>query len=669
MAQSNSNINPKMKLHMKKQIKIWGMMLAAAFTFTNCIKEEVQAPEVSEGNLFEIVASTVDTKTVNDGFSTNWVAGDQINLFHAVTESENYVSDGSFSISETGLASSIFTGTINGEFDPEEEYDWYAFYPYSSYIKTPANTSAGYMTVGSSASGSQTQTGNNSMAHIAGPNYPIAGFVCTVPANDKPVITMAHLSSLLEINVTNTTEEPLTVTDVLVKAPENLVGTYYINFAGAITPDSFKSSGDSYVSKSARLSITSGEAIASGQSAKFYLAVKPFVATSGKSISLLVNGYEKTVTLDSDVAFEAGKIKTLNFNYNNTAKAEANKLPWYEDFSSNDLSAYVVTHGGTNTKIYESDNLAGGTAPELLISKSNGTFTAKFATEGYSGDLTLLFKSNYPERISVSSSTSGVTVTKVSNTEYTIQVGDAVVEFDLIFKNTNSSNTRIDDIMLKKGVLLSQSLTFANASYSLELGTDEANAFTGQTVQGAQTTVVYSSSDESVAIVDAQTGAVTLMNVEGTAKIVATAAGNDEYKETTAEYLISVSLPRTGDAKQYSFEITKADFSTASYADNNKEHTSTATASDGSTLQVKWTSYQVMQQNSTMQWQKSKGYIYNTTDLGTIDSVEITTEGGTFTKYIGSSIQPTSNSNGGYFHIKVGSSTGKVTKIVVKFTK
>ena len=70
MAQSNSNINPKMKLHMKKQIKIWGMMLVAAFTLTNCIKEEVQAPEMSEGTPFEIVASTVDTKTENDGFST-----------------------------------------------------------------------------------------------------------------------------------------------------------------------------------------------------------------------------------------------------------------------------------------------------------------------------------------------------------------------------------------------------------------------------------------------------------------------------------------------------------------------------------------------------------------------------------------------------------------------
>ena len=67
----NSNINPlKMKMNMKK-ILSWGMMLAAAFTLTNCAKEidtPVQEPE-SFGYPFEIIASTVDTKTVNDGMS------------------------------------------------------------------------------------------------------------------------------------------------------------------------------------------------------------------------------------------------------------------------------------------------------------------------------------------------------------------------------------------------------------------------------------------------------------------------------------------------------------------------------------------------------------------------------------------------------------------------
>ena len=80
---------------MKRQIISWGMMLAAAFTLTNCAKEidaPVQEPE-SVGYPFEIVASTVDTKTMNDGMSTKWVANDQINVFHAVSGGTTYTND------------------------------------------------------------------------------------------------------------------------------------------------------------------------------------------------------------------------------------------------------------------------------------------------------------------------------------------------------------------------------------------------------------------------------------------------------------------------------------------------------------------------------------------------------------------------------------------------
>ena len=85
-----------------KKIISWGVMLAAAFTLTNCAKEidaPVQEPE-SNGYPFEIIASTVDTKTVNDGMSTKWAEDDQINVFHALGESTEYVNDGAFTISD-----------------------------------------------------------------------------------------------------------------------------------------------------------------------------------------------------------------------------------------------------------------------------------------------------------------------------------------------------------------------------------------------------------------------------------------------------------------------------------------------------------------------------------------------------------------------------------------
>lgn len=56
--------------------------------------------------------------------------------------------------------------------------------------------------------------------------------------------------------------------------------------------------------------------------------------------------------------------------------------------------------------------------------------------------------------------------------------------------------------------------------------------------------IEYSSNNESVAKIDANTGAVTLGNTKGTATITATYKGNDEYKGSTASYTINLVKPQ-----------------------------------------------------------------------------------------------------------------------------
>ncbi len=122
----------------------------------------------------------------------------------------------------------------------------------------------------------------------------------------------------------------------------------------------------------------------------------------------------------------------------------------------------------------------------------------------------------------------------------------------------------------------------------------------------------------------------------------------------------------------YKLTITASDFNTTSYAANNNEKTSNAvcTTDNTKTYEVKWTSNQVMKNRSNMQWQKSKGYIYNSTDLGTITNVTVTSTGGTFTTYYGTKEQPTSGTTagGGFFKTSVGSTTGTTSKVEVTFT-
>lgn len=83
--------------------------------------------------------------------------------------------------------------------------------------------------------------------------------------------------------------------------------------------------------------------------------------------------------------------------------------------------------------------------------------------------------------------------------------------------------------------------------------------------------------------------------------------------------------------------------------------------------------------SNLMQWQKSKGTLYNKTNLGKINSVTLDINSGSFTVYEGSTENPSSTSvagtngiytfieNSGYFSIKVGNATGKLKSITITF--
>ena len=156
---------------MKKQIFSLGLMLAAAFTLTNCTKEIENPAQESEslGVPFEIIANTVDTKTVNDGVHTLWATGDQINVFHALGDGTDYVNDGAFTVSD--VEAGRFTGTVAEQLDPEEEYGWYVMYPYNNKVTTPGTQTAGFTYIGYSTG--LNQKGYNSMASLKGSVCPL----------------------------------------------------------------------------------------------------------------------------------------------------------------------------------------------------------------------------------------------------------------------------------------------------------------------------------------------------------------------------------------------------------------------------------------------------------------------------------------------------------------
>ena len=289
-------------------------LIIASLAFAGCQKslQEVSPAEPSEPDMsFTIFAeapsydASAATRTANDGLHTKWVAGDAINIFHSEAGKSAYKSDGKFTVSDADAGS--FAGSLSETLSGSS--DWFALYPYSA-------DNAALKSVVTVASASQTQTGNGSKAHLAGETFPLWGKLTSVAAADAPTFTMSQLASVAKVHLTNNSSSPLTVSSVKLTATEEIAGEFTIDF----TPSAPEyTAGASNVSKEVTLTVTDGTAIAVGGSADFYIALKPFTATSGTVLKIAVNGYEKTNTLTKNITFSAGEIQPVNFNYNKPA--------------------------------------------------------------------------------------------------------------------------------------------------------------------------------------------------------------------------------------------------------------------------------------------------------------------------------------------------------------
>ncbi len=432
---------------MRKQILTLGAICAAAFTLTNCNKEiaEPHAP-VTGGTDFEIIATTADTKTANNGLNTVWATGDDLTVFHAVAGSTTYGSNDKFTYSG---ADNKFTGKLATGLDASKSYDWYAMFPYSSYITTPTNNDkGGYVYIGERSDQTQIQTGNDSKAHlIYGAsnqtglrNCPLYAVAKGVAASATPTFTMKQLASIVEVNVTNTNTAPLTVSTVSFTAPAgtNIVGTFYVNFTdngGTVYTDG------NFPGNIANLTVKNGTAIAKDGVAKFYLAIKPFAANTGDELKISVNGYEKTHKLTKNVEFKAGKIEAVNFKYDKPITTETLVAKFVADgIGSSGYSAYegvtsnekkwTVTFGqgtyvGTNktkkancklgTKYEKVGTPCGYNATKTqvaaVISESALANVSKVVVNGDTD-------TNNPEKISLVYSTDGTTYSLIETKTY-----------------------------------------------------------------------------------------------------------------------------------------------------------------------------------------------------------------------------------------------------------
>lgn len=140
------------------------------------------------------------------------------------------------------------------------------------------------------------------------------------------------------------------------------------------------------------------------------------------------------------------------------SSAYAQELIWKEDWTGAKANQkpsevngnYSQTDNGNNiTQIYAA-NLAGGTSPELLIGKSKGSWTvSNIDLKGYTGDFTLSYNSKN-SKITVTADGKAVTMSSAGTKSYsgTFSVSTGTTKISIVFSNTSSENSRIDNVKL-----------------------------------------------------------------------------------------------------------------------------------------------------------------------------------------------------------------------------
>lgn len=306
-----------------RRITILCMALAmSAFAFSSCAYQDWE-PEPSKGGSdgngsglvipavtdFSVYASIAQTKSVvTEEGALAWTAGDLINVFHGVAGEAELVSDGVVFFNPRSEKPNEFLGKLGKELKKGYTYDWYIFYPYNEELSIVNNTGAAI--IGSKVDKAQIQAVYGDKTHVSGDYMPMFGTATGVEEGKTPNAELQHLSSILELNIASCMPTDVQISEVKVTAGEAIVGEFVFDFIkGSVTPVEGTSS------NTAALTVKEPTTLQNGESAKFYLIVKPFTAKAADGLTISVNGSEKQISLNEDLVFAPGKMTSIDYTY------------------------------------------------------------------------------------------------------------------------------------------------------------------------------------------------------------------------------------------------------------------------------------------------------------------------------------------------------------------
>ena len=304
---------------MKKNIIRLAIIFVAASFLAGCVKEEINSGNgsgIAEGTEFTI-SLDLKTKTANDGLNTVWVEGDKVNVFHAVSGTQDYIDDGVFEFT----SGSSFSGKLTGALESGTSYDWYVAYPYDKDMHSPKSMNI-------NVPSDQYQSEDGSMAHLCGSLCPLAGKASGLSSNSAVSVRMKPLVTVMKIKVTNYEANPMdlslvsfmangctheneTVTLLSGMHEKTITGSYTVDFTGEKISYTQVDKGNGTGTPRPLLHLQTSKRLGLNESATVYLATIPFYIANATSLTIGMNNNEGGIEqyiYGKNVACGAGQI-------------------------------------------------------------------------------------------------------------------------------------------------------------------------------------------------------------------------------------------------------------------------------------------------------------------------------------------------------------------------
>ena len=251
-----------------------------------------------------------ETRTTNYGTSTLWEEDDKLTVIHSAPGGSDFLA----SRFTKNPGENSFTGKVKGL---SAANDWYVVYPYQE-----DNMAADQLSFTFPAS--QNQAGNASMAHLAGPSFPLVAKYLNLDRSSQLNVTMENVLHVLEFDFENKTESghSVKVKEVQFTATSPIAGVFNVDLTG----DDPVLTAESGATKVVKLGVTDGASISAGGTSKFYMAIAPFTAPAGSKLKVKVTALdtvtEETIVFyriitagDNGIIFSSGTIQPIGVEF------------------------------------------------------------------------------------------------------------------------------------------------------------------------------------------------------------------------------------------------------------------------------------------------------------------------------------------------------------------